>query len=212
MDFTIRKEQESDYRTVEELTREAFWDLHVQGCDEHYLVHTMRSHPDFIPELDFVAVFDNMIIGNIMYTRSKITNVKFGEIETLTFGPLSILPAFQRQGVGSALIRHSLKAASGLGYKTVIINGYPHNYCKHGFKGSRSLGISDAQGKYPFSLLVLQMEPGLPEGHQWKFIESEAYHLDPDASSEFDKQFPYKKKEFRPSQEEFAIACRSYVE
>jgi len=64
----IRKECENDYRQVEELTREAFWNLHVPGCDEHYLVHVMRSHSDFIPELDFVAIAikdikDNEIIG-----------------------------------------------------------------------------------------------------------------------------------------------------
>ncbi len=57
--LTIRFEKKSDERKVEELTREAFWNHHVPGCDEHYLVHIMRSAPDFIPELDFVAVTDD---------------------------------------------------------------------------------------------------------------------------------------------------------
>ena len=49
-DYIIRLETPNDYRAVEHLTREAFWNQNVPGCDEHYLVHTMREHADFIPE------------------------------------------------------------------------------------------------------------------------------------------------------------------
>lgn len=45
----IRPEQPGDYRTVEELTRDAFWDVYKPGCDEHLIAHRLRSHPDFIP-------------------------------------------------------------------------------------------------------------------------------------------------------------------
>ena len=136
MNISIRNETENDYREVEELTREAFWNLYVQGCDEHYLVHKMRKHPDFIPELDFVALFENKIVGNIMYTKSCIVDESNNRIETTTFGPISVLPTFQRQGVGSALIGHSKKVAFEKGYNIIIIQGHPHNYCKHGFKSS----------------------------------------------------------------------------
>lgn len=66
----IRNETEKDYRAVEELTREAFWNVYKPGADEHYFVHTMRNHPDFIPGLDFVLEKDGEIIGNIMYTKA----------------------------------------------------------------------------------------------------------------------------------------------
>lgn len=66
----IRLETESDYRAVEELTRNAFWNVYKPGADEHYFVHTMRNHPDFIPELAFVLEKDGEIIGNIMYTKA----------------------------------------------------------------------------------------------------------------------------------------------
>ena len=75
MDLEIRNESESDYREVEELTREAFWNLYVPGCNEHYLVHVMRKHPDFIAALDFVAVHNNKVIGNIMYTTSRVIDM-----------------------------------------------------------------------------------------------------------------------------------------
>lgn len=48
----IRNETPADYRAVEDLTRRAFYNLYVPGCHEHYLVHVMRDHPDFLPELD----------------------------------------------------------------------------------------------------------------------------------------------------------------
>jgi predicted N-acetyltransferase YhbS len=67
-DIIIRLETKDDYRAVEELTREAFWNVYKPGADEHYFVHTMRERPDFIPELAFVLEKGGEIIGNIMYT------------------------------------------------------------------------------------------------------------------------------------------------
>ncbi len=66
----IRLETKNDYRAVENLTREAFWNVYKPGADEHYFVHTMRTHPDFIPELAFVLELDGEIVGNIMYTKA----------------------------------------------------------------------------------------------------------------------------------------------
>ena len=54
----IRKEEEKDYERVEKITRQAFWNLYAPGCVEHYLVHVMRSHKDFVPELDLVIEVD----------------------------------------------------------------------------------------------------------------------------------------------------------
>ena len=70
----IRKEEESDYERVEKITRQAFWNLYVPGCVEHYLVHVMRSHEDFLPELDLVIEVDGQVIGNIMYTKAKLVD------------------------------------------------------------------------------------------------------------------------------------------
>jgi len=211
VNLSIRSEAENDYNKVEELTREAFWNLYVQGCDEHYLVHKMRTHPDFIPELDFVAIFENKIVGNIMYTKSHIVDESNNRIETTTFGPISVLPTFQRQGVGSALICHSKKVAFEKGYKVIIIQGHPHNYCKHGFKSSKDYNISDAEGKFPYSLLVLELEKGVLEGHNWRYYSSNVYNIDVNAADEYDKLFEYKKKEYKYTQEEFLIASRAYV-
>ena len=103
----IRLENEIDYRAVEELTREAFWNVYNPGAYEHYYVNQMRNHPDFIPELAFVLELDGKIIGNIMYTKAWLKNEN-GEIkEILSFGPLSVAPEYQRQKLGKILIEHS---------------------------------------------------------------------------------------------------------
>lgn len=85
----IRNEKEADYRKVEEITRKAFWNLYGPGCTEHYLVHIMRTHKDFLPELALVLEVDDQIIGNIMYTKAKLVDTSGEEKEILTFGPVS---------------------------------------------------------------------------------------------------------------------------
>ena len=96
----IRLKTPRDYRAVESLTREAFWNQNVPGCDEHYLVHTMRSHADFIPELAFVLEKDGEIVGNIMYTKGRLVDGQRHERPCLTFGPISVAPAHQRKSYG----------------------------------------------------------------------------------------------------------------
>jgi putative acetyltransferase len=212
MDITIRNEGESDYARVEEVTREAFWNLYVPGCSEHYLAHIMRGHEDFIPSLDFVALHEGTIVGNIMYTKSWLIDERDEPLEIISFGPVSVLPEYQGQGIGSRLIRHSTRLARGQGRKAVVIYGHPRNYCKHGFKSARDAGVSTVDGKYPYSLLVLELEATILEGHAWKYRESEVFSVKAEEVVEFDARFPAKEKGFRPSQEEFSIACRAYLE
>ena len=211
MNIVIRQEIESDYRIVEELTREAFWNQYFPGCDEHYTAHILRDHPDFIAKLDYVAEVENKIVGNIMYTRSSVIDENDNKIDTITFGPLCVLPEYQRKGIGSALINHTKELAIKNGEKAIIILGDPRNYCKHGFKNSIDYNISNSEGKYPYGQLVLELAPGIFEGKKWKFYYSSVYNIDPKAAEEFDKQFPKKKKEYKPSQELFSISVRAYL-
>ena len=101
----IRKEERRDYEQVEALTRRAFYNQYIPGCVEHYLVHVMREHEDFIPELDFVAEEDGRIVGNIMYTKARLVDEAGEEKEILTFGPVSVDPEYQRRGYDRDLPR-----------------------------------------------------------------------------------------------------------
>lgn len=113
-ELVIREEQEQDWREVEAVTREAFWNLYTPGCDEHYLAHCMRRSPDFIPGLAFVAELKGKVIGSILFTKSYILNDDGARYDTITFGPISVLPKFQGQGVGSALIEYARQVAAFL--------------------------------------------------------------------------------------------------
>jgi predicted N-acetyltransferase YhbS len=211
MEIMIRNETEEDYRAVEEITREAFWNLYVPGCVEHYLVHQMRAHPDFLKEYDLVAEYDGKIVGNIMYTRAWLTDELGKEMEIVSFGPISVLPAYQRKGIGSALIHHSKTIAVQKGVNAIVILGDPHNYCKHGFKSSKDINISDMNGNFPYGMLALELREGALAGHAWKYRYSAVYDIHEEDADKFDHRFVKKEKGYQYSQEIFSIAVRSYV-
>lgn len=210
MKITIRNETETDYRAVEELTREAFWNLNFPGCSEHYLIHVLRSHADFIPELDLVAEADGKIVGSIIYSKSKLTDEKGNEKDILTFGPLSVSPEYQRKGIGKALIEHSFIKAAELGYDTVVIFGSPSNYISRGFKSCKKYNVS-LNGYFPTAMLVKEIKENVLDGRSWNFSESSAFDIDENAAEEFDKTFESKEKAYSKSQEEFFIYSHSSV-
>ena len=100
MDIEIRQERPEDYRQTENVTREAFWNRYAPGCIEHYLLHVMRTSPAFVRPLDLVAVLDRQIIGNVVFVKGRILSVIGLKVEVLTLGPISVLPDFQRLGIG----------------------------------------------------------------------------------------------------------------
>jgi predicted N-acetyltransferase YhbS len=213
MNITIRKEEPRDYRIVEELTRKAFWNSHSPGCDEHYLVHILRNHQDFIPELDLVMELDGIIIGNIMYAKSKLISANGNQKDILTFGPVSILPEFQRRGFGKKLIEYSFVIARKSGHEMIVIFGNPGNYLSLGFKSCKRFNISLGNELFPTAMLVKELvEKGPPrQNEKWTYHESPAYNIDKAKAELFDAEFEPMKKEFRPSQEEFFILSNSRI-
>ncbi len=210
----IRRETEADYRAVEELTREAFWNVYVPGASEHYYVHTMRNHPDFIPELAFVLELDGEIIANIMYTKAWLEDESGNRREILSFGPLCVAPKYQRMKLGKLLIEHSFAAAREMGYDVNINFGNPGNYMSRGFVSCKKKNVSFVQeGNFPTALLVCELVPGVLDGKKWMYIPSTAADCCDDtcAVEAFDATFPKKEKEWRPSQEEFYIYRHSSV-
>jgi len=213
-DYIIRLETEKDFRAVEELTREAFWNVYAPGAVEHYFVHTMRSHPDFIPDLAFVLEKDGKIIGNIMYTKAWLEDASGTKKEVLTFGPLCVAPDYQRQKLGKVLIEHSFAEAKKLGFDTVLIFGNPGNYVGSGFVSCKKKNVSFVRdGNFPTALLVCELIPGTLEGKKWMFLPSDADACCEDAAAveAFDATFPPKEKAWAPSQEEFYIYSHSSV-
>ena len=208
----IRNEKDTDYKIVEEITRKAFYNVYVPGCFEHYLVHIMRGHEDFIPELDFVAELDGQVIGNIMYTKAKLTDENGTEKEILTFGPLSILPEYQRHGYGKKLIGYSLERAAELGYEAVVIFGSPANYVSCGFQCCRKYNVCVDGDKYPAAMLVKELKDGALDGRKWYYSDSPVMNVDPEKAAAYDDSLEKMEKRWMPSQEAFYIMSHSFVE
>lgn len=210
--LNIRNERETDYKIVEDITRKAFYNVYVPGCMEHYLVHIMREHEDFIPELDFVIEVDGQIVGNIMYTKAKLTDEAGAEKEIVTFGPVSILPKYQRKGYGKMLIEHSLKRAAELGYEAVVIMGSPANYVGSGFQCCRKYNICVEKEKYPAAMLVKELKPGALDGKLWFYSDSPVMNVDEREAQAFDDGLEKMEKKWMPSQEAFYIMSHAFVE
>ena len=207
----IRNEQKSDYQIVEDITREAFYNMYVPGCMEHYLVHIMRGHEDFIPELDFVLELDGKVIGNIMYTKAKLTDENGEEKEIITFGPVSILPKYQRMGYGKLLMEHSFKRAVELGYDIIVIFGSPANYVSRGFKSCKKYNLCVEGGGYPAGMLAKELKEGAFDGRKWIYSGSPVMDVDEQEAIRFDDALPPMAKEYRPSQDEFYIVSQAFL-
>lgn len=212
IEIKIRNEKKSDFQTVEEITRKSFYNKYIPGCFEHYLVHVIRSHEDFISELDFVAEIDGKVVGNIMYTKAKLIDEKGEEKNILTFGPLCVLPEFQRKGIGKMLMNTSFEKAIELGYDVVVIFGSPSNYVGSGFKSCKKYNISVEGGKFPTAMIVKELKENALDGRKWTYYDSPAMHIDLEEAELYDASLPKMEKKFTPSQEEFFILSNSFLD
>ncbi len=208
----IRTEQPADYQQVEALTRAAFYNLYIPGCVEHYLVHIMRGHADFIPELAFVLELDGRIIGNIMYTRATLAGQDGCQKRIVTFGPVCIAPAYQRQGHGSRLIRHSLRQARALGYEAAVIFGSPANYVGLGFKSCKKYNVCTEDGRFPAAMLVYELAPCALGGQAWVYRGSPVMEISEENAQRYDDALPPMEKKHMPSQEEFYILSQATLD
>jgi len=161
VNLTIRNEKQEDCRTVEELVREAFWNLYVPGCNEHYMLHNLRMSDDLIPELGFVAEKEGQIVGQIAYSRGIVKGKGADDKEVITFGPVSVLPAFQKRGIGSALIIHTINLARDMGYPAICIYGDPRYYSRFGFRCAEKYDIKTADDKFAVALQALELKQGV---------------------------------------------------
>jgi predicted N-acetyltransferase YhbS len=200
----LRNETPADYRTVEELTKEAFWNHYTPGCNEHYLLHILRKSEKFIPKLDFVAEAEGKIVGNIVYTKCQITGDGGEMFDVITFGPVSVLPAYQEQGIGGKLIEHTKKLAKEMGYRAVLIYGDPDYYRRFGFVPAEQYSIGTADNMYAAALQAYELYEGALSECKGHFFEGSVFDIDQEAAAEFDKSFPFMEKQSGlPSQERF---------
>ena len=212
-DYIIRLETEKDYRETENLAREAFWNLSVPGCNEHYFVHVLRKHEAFISELDYVIELDGKIIACVMYSKAKLVDEKGNEKQIVSMGPICVHPDFQRKGLSRLLLEFTFEKAIEMGYDAVINFGNPDNYVARGYKSCKKYNICFEGDVFPTALLVKELKNGVFDGRKWFYYpnNADAPCDDEAAVEEFDKLFPPKEKAWQPSQEEFYIHSHSVI-
>lgn len=200
---TIRNETPQDYRAVETLIRESFWNVYRPGCLEHYVIHTLRDDEDFIPELSFVMELDGKLIGQNMFMKAHITADDGRIIPIMAMGPICITPALQRKGYGKLLLDYSLEKAKECGCHALCFEGNIDFYGKSGFVHASDFGIRYhglPDGADDSFFLCKELTQGYLDGITGDYAPPSGYFVDEQAAEEFDKSFPPKEKRKLPTQ------------
>ena len=195
-DIIIRLEEEKDYRRVEEVTKLAFSEPDriargQIGCPyEHWMVHELRKR-DGILELSFVAELEGEIVGHIICSKAEVRTAE-STLPVLNIGPISVLPEYQRKGVGRELIQIMIAQTTKLGYGAILFFGRPEYYPQFGFKDALVFGVTDSEGyNYP-SFMGMELLPGyLEKVRGGRFYESDIYNdeLNREVVKVFDEEF-----------------------
>lgn len=199
----IRLEKKEEYREVENLVRESFWNVYRPGCLEHYVLNQLRTDEAFVPELDFVMEKDGKLIGQNMFMRAKIQADDGRDIPIMTMGPIGIAPEFKRQSYGKILLDYSLEKAAELGAGALCFEGNIDFYGKSGFTFASEFGIRYhglPEGEDASFFLCKELIPGYLDGVTGEYATPQGYFVDEAEAENFDKQFPYKEKLKLPGQ------------
>lgn len=202
-DITIRLEEEKDYREVEFMIRESFWNVYRPGALEHYVIHVLRDDPAFIKELDFVMEKEGQLIGQNMFMKTIINADDGRVIDVLTMGPICIRQDLKRKGYGKILLDYSLEKATELGFGAVLFEGNIGFYGNCGFDYASKFGIryhdlpADADASF---FLGRELIPGYLDGITGVYQTPQGYYVDEEKAEEFDKGFPPKEKMKLPGQ------------
>jgi len=202
-DYIIRLERKEEYREVEHLVRESFWNVYRPGCLEHFVLNQLRNDPAFVPELDFVLEKDGVVIGQNMFMRAVIKADDGRDIPIVTMGPICIAPEFKRQGYGKILLDYSLAKAAEMGFGAVCFEGNIGFYGKSGFTYASEYGIRYhglPEGEDASFFLCKELISGYLKGITGEYAPPQGYFVDEVAAEEFDNGFPPKEKLVLPGQ------------
>ena len=202
-DLCFRLERKEEYREVEKLVRDSFWNVYRPGCLEHYVLHCLRDDPDFVPELDFVMEKDGEIIGQNIFVKAVINADDGRKIPIMTMGPICVRNDLKRQGYGKALLDFSLEKAAEYGAGALCFEGNIDFYGKSGFDFASAFGIRYhglPEGEDASFFLCRELIPGYLDGVTGEYSTPQGYFVDEAEAEDFDKAFPAKEKLKLPGQ------------
>ena len=215
-DETIRLEEEKDYLKVENLVRDAFWNVYRPGALEHYIVHNLRNDSSFIKELAYIIEENGNIIGHINYSKGNINLYKENRYgvdikvndrkgEAIVLGPIAIAPEYQNQGYGSKLIKHTLKIIREKNIPFILVVGDENYYSRFGFESASKYNIflegTDNEEENPFFMIKIFENTFKDEDYdRGIFYNPEVFNVSEEEADEFDKNFEYKEKRVQEGQ------------
>ena len=171
----IRQEKVSDHKEVFNVIQTAFRSAAFTNHREQFLVERLRESDAFIPELSLVAEVDSGIVGHILLTKIGIddgTEV----FPSLALAPVSVLPSFQRKGIGSSLILHSHVRARELGYQSIVLLGHAEYYPRFGYERSDTYAIDLPFEAPKENCMVLRLVKEGLDGVSGMVVYPKAFH------------------------------------
>jgi putative acetyltransferase len=154
--ITIRTETDADMDAITEVTVAAFETLGISNHTEQFIVAALRAAGALTVSL--VAELDGRAVGHIAFSPVTISD---GALDWYGLGPVSVLPAYQRQGIGKGLIREGLARLKALHARGCCLVGHPDYYRKFGFENVAGLGVG---GVPPEVFFALSFDGHMPRG------------------------------------------------
>ena len=154
--IVIRSETDADVSAISEVTVAAFHTLEISNKTEQYIIEALRAAKALTVSL--VAEVGGHVIGHIAFSPVTISD---GTRDWYGLGPVSVLPAYQRQGIGKALIREGLSRLKSMQARGCCLVGHPEYYKKFGFDNMPELFH---EGVPPEVFLALSFDGKTPRG------------------------------------------------
>ena len=154
--LVVRSETEADVGTIADVTKAAFSTLPISDHTEQFIIAALRAS-SALP-ISLVAEMDGRVVGHIAFSPVVMSD---GSAGWYGLGPVSVLPEYQRQGIGGALIREGLSRLKGLGAEGCCLVGHPGYYTRFGFQNTRGLVL---QGVPEDVFFAVSFDGRIPQG------------------------------------------------
>lgn len=154
--FAIRSEGDADIDAITSVTVAAFETLEVSNQTEHFIIRALRAAKALT--ISLVAESDGRVVGHIAFSPVTISD---GTRNWYGLGPVSVLPEYQRRGIGKALIQEGLSRLKDLGAQGCRLVGHPEYYKRSGFENVPGLVHA---GVPPEVFLALTLDGNTPQG------------------------------------------------
>lgn len=152
----IRDEIDADMSAITEVTDAAFKTLEISNHTEQFIIEALRAAKALTVSL--VAELDGRVVGHIAFSPVTMSD---GTLDWYGLGPVSVLPEYQRQGIGKALIREGLSRLKSMQARGCCLVGHPEYYKKSGFDNVSELAH---EGVPQEVFLALSFDGRIPRG------------------------------------------------